>query len=124
MEDIAVKLAPKIAKRGGGFVDPQSGLAIAVGRQRKGFQIVPNTGFIQARIYAGDLLKVEMPAAEPVHDGGAEKNVKAVQLRFTKKYKIGSQRYGAGEEIVVSPEVAAELVLEGVVEVLQGNDEP
>lgn len=123
MENIAVKLAPKIARRGGGFVDPQNGVAIAVGRQRRGFQIVPNTGFIQARIFAGDLLKIELPAAEP-SSGDLEKSPKAVHLRFTKKYKFCSQKYGAGEEIVVSPEVAAELVAEGVAEVFQGNDEP
>lgn len=123
MENIAVKLAPKIAKRGGGFVDPINGLAIAVGRQRKGFQIVPNTGFIQARIYAGDLLKVELPASDS-SSVNVEKSPEAVRLRFTKKHKFGSQKYGSGEEIVVSPEAALELLEYGVVEILQGDDQP
>lgn len=54
-----VKLAPQVEKRGGGFVDPESGQVISKLRyDESGSLEVPATRFLSARIEAGELLQV------------------------------------------------------------------
>jgi len=120
MEKLAVKLHPKIARRGGGFVDPESGLGISVARQAKnGFQLVPATGFIRARINSGDLLSVEIsqPKQQPKADEGK------VEVVLVKGIKIDDTKFKAGEKLLLTTDQADKLIADGVAK-MAGSDAP
>jgi len=118
---IAVKLRPDIASKGRGFVDPENGRAIAVGHQkRNGFQLVPNTSFIRARLHEGSLLKVELPPAST----GSANGSGLVTIVFLKKCKFGDQQFFENDQLEVSAEDAAMLVEQGLAKLIESNDAP
>lgn len=124
VEMIAVKLRPDIASKGRGFVDPENGRAIAVGHQkRKGFQLVPNTSFIRARLHEGSLLKVELPPST-ASAGSASSPTGSAAVIFTKKYSMGEQKFSKGDRLQTTAEEADLLVMEGVAKLVSEADAP
>lgn len=119
MEKIPVKLNSKLARRGQGFVDPSNGVAIAVARQKKnGFQLVPETSFIRARLHEGSLIRVELPSTSSGAGAGE------VEIVFSKKYSFGGDNFKKGDRVKLSAEEAELLVLEGVATRAESNDAP
>lgn len=135
--EIPVKLNNKLARRGQGFVDPSNGVAIAVGRQKKhGFQLVPETSFIRARLHEGSLIRVEMPdsmASENSSSSGSDNDAggddpgstpATVEIVFSKKYSFGGDNFKKGDRVKLGAEEAELLVQEGVATRVESSDAP
>lgn len=110
MDTIRIKLGQKVAKRNGGFVDPANGIAICSSRQKQGFQEVPKTAFVQARINTGELIEVKPAKAID------EPQTSLVEVTVKQKIAVDEVKYKVGDRLTVTADVAAQLREQGKVE--------
>lgn len=88
-----VKLAPQVEKRGGGFVDPESGQVISRLRyDESGSMEVPATKFLSARIEAGELLQVAVKRQSSDDDKGGQGSDGAAKPAAGKPAKKGKAK--------------------------------
>lgn len=106
---INVKLGKKLAARGAGLVDPQTGVAISVAKTvGPDGQQVPKTSFIAARLHSGELIEVKAAVSDTTGKEPAE-----VEVTFKKKTEVAGKEYKAGDKATINAGLATTLRDEG-----------
>jgi hypothetical protein len=108
VKTVNVKLGAKLAKRGGGLVDPSTGIAISAAKTAGSEgQQVPKTNFIAARLHSGELIEVK--SAAPANQNVTEE----IEVTFKKKTEVSGREYKAGDKAKVNSVLATTLREEG-----------